>query len=150
MPSLHVTRTSTKSPEALWEVIADFPNIANWYSGVKTSVSTSTEGEGVGATRHCELSPAGALDERILEWEEGRRVKIAVEKTAKAPIKRATADFVITPEGDQVRLDIDYEFEPKGGVAGKAAAPALKKAFTRAFSGMLDEWDEAADREAVR
>lgn len=144
MPSIQVTRTSTKSPDALWEVIADFPNIANWNSGVKTSVSTSTDVAGVGATRHCELSPAGALDERILEWEEGRRVKIAVDKASKAPIKHATADFSITPVGEQVRLDVDYEFEPKGGVAGKAAAPALKKAFARAFSGLLAEWDEAA------
>lgn len=144
MPSLKVTRTSTKSADSLWDVIADFPNIANWNSGVKTSVATSNETGGVGATRHCELSPAGALDERVLEWEEGRRVKIAVDKASKAPIKNATANFSITPEGDHVRLDVDYEFEPKGGVAGRAAAPALKKAFTRAFSGFLDEWDQAA------
>jgi ribosome-associated toxin RatA of RatAB toxin-antitoxin module len=144
MPSLQVTRTSTKSPDALWEVIADFPNIANWNSGVKTSVATSADTGGVGATRHCELSPAGALDERVLEWEEGSRVKIAVDKASKAPIKHATANFSITPEGDHVRLDIEYEFEPKGGVAGRAAAPAFKKAFTRAFSSFLDEWDEAA------
>ncbi len=144
MPSLQVTRTSTKSPDALWEVIADFPNIANWNSGVKTSVATSTGTTGVGATRHCELSPAGALDERVLEWEEGRRVKIAVDKASKAPIKYATADFSITPEGDHVRLDVDYQFEPKGGVAGRAASPALKRAFAKAFNGLLAEWDEAA------
>lgn len=144
MPSLQVSRTSTKSPDALWAVIADFPNIANWNSGVKTSVATSTDTGGVGATRHCELAPAGALDERVLEWEEGRRVKVAVDKASKAPIKTATANFTITPEGDHVRLDVDYDFELKGGVAGKAAAPALKKAFARAFSGLLDEWDEAA------
>lgn len=144
MPNLQVTRTSTKSPDALWEVIADFPNIANWNRGVRTSVATSTDTSGVGATRHCELAPAGALDERILEWEEGRRVKIAVDKASKAPIKTATANFSITPENEHVRLDIDYEFEVKGGVAGKAAAPALKKAFTRAFSGFLDDWDKAA------
>lgn len=144
MPSVNVTRTSTKSPDALWEVIADFPNIADWNSGVKTSVSTSSDGRGVGATRHCELSPMGALDERILEWDEGRRMKIAVEKATTTPVKYATADFTITPEGDQVRLGIDYEFDPKGGVAGKAAGPALKKAFTRAFTEFLNEWDETA------
>ena len=144
MPTLQVTRTSTKPADALWDVIADFPNIADWNSGVKTSVSTSSSDGGVGATRHCELSPAGALDERMLEWEEGRRVKIAVEKASKAPIKFATADFSITPEGDHVRLDVDYEFEPKGGIAGKAATPAPRKAFTKAFAGFLDDWDEAA------
>ena len=86
----------------------------------------------------------GALDERVLEWDEGRRVKIAVEKSTTAPVKYATADFTITPEGDHVRLDIDYDFDAKGGVAGKAAGPALKKAFTKAFTGFLDEWDETA------
>ncbi len=144
MPNIHVSRTSEKSPEALWDVIADYPNIASWNSGVKTSVATSAETTGVGATRHCELSPAGTLDERVLEWVEGRRVKIAVEQASKAPIKFATADFSITPRNDHVRLDISYEFEPKGGVAGKAASPALKLAFTRAFNGFLDDWDQAA------
>ena len=144
MPSVHVTRTSTKTPDALWEVIADFPNIADWNSGVKTSASTSSDARGVGATRHCELSPMGALDERVLEWDEGRRMKIAVEKATTAPVKYATADFTITPEGDHVRIDIDYEFDAKGGVAGKAAGPALKKAFTKAFTGFLEEWDETA------
>ncbi|GJM38232.1 MAG: hypothetical protein DHS20C19_15990 [Acidimicrobiales bacterium] len=144
MPSLQVTRTTTKSPESLWEVIADFPNIADWNSGVKTSTATSSDDRGVGATRHCTLSPAGALDERVLEWEEGRRVKIVIDKAAKAPIKTATADFSIATHGDATTLAVDYEFTPKGGVAGKAAAPALKKVFTKAFTSFLDEWEAAA------
>lgn len=144
MRSIDVSRDIAAPRSAVWEVLADFPNIADWNSGVKTSVATSTDTGGVGATRHCELSPAGALDERVLEWEDGRRVKIAVDKASKAPIKRATADFSITPEGDHVRLDVRYEFEPKGGVAGKAAAPALKLALTKAFTGFLDDWDRAA------
>ena len=41
MPALQVTRTTDKAPEQLWEVLADFPNIADWFGGVKTSVSTS-------------------------------------------------------------------------------------------------------------
>ncbi len=144
MPNLQVSRTSTKSPEALWEVIADFPNIADWNSGVKASFATSAEARGVGATRHCDLSPAGALEERVLEWDEGKRMKIAVDSSQKAPVKTATVDFSITPEADGVRLVVDYEFTPKGGAAGRAAAPALKKVFTKAFTGFLNEWDETA------
>ena len=111
--TLQVTRTTTKSPESLWEVLADFPNIATWYSGLKTSVSTSAHPDGVGATRHCELAPVRAIDERILDWEEGSRVRIAAEKYEKAPIKEAVADFRITPEGDHTRLDLRFEFTPK-------------------------------------
>ena len=144
MPTLQVTRTTEKAPEALWDVLADFPNIANWYSGLKTSVSTSAAPNGVGATRHCELAPMGAIDERILDWEEGSRVRIAAEKYEKAPIKNAIADFRITPDGDQTRLDLSFDFTPKGGVAGRAATPALKAALTKGFNQMLEDWDTAA------
>ena len=144
MPTLQVTRTTDKSPEALWEVLADFPNIANWYSGLKTSVSTSEAFNGVGATRHCELAPVGAIDERILDWEEGSRVRIAAEKYEKAPIKHAIADFRIVPDGDQTRLDLSFDFTAKGGVAGKAATPALKAALTKGFNQMLKDWEAAA------
>ena len=144
MPTLQVTRTTDKSPEALWDVLADFPNIANWYSGLKTSVSTSEAPNGVGATRHCELAPMGAIDERILDWEEGSRVRIAAEKYEKAPIKHAIADFRIVPEGEQTRLDLSFDFTAKGGVAGKAATPALKAALTKGFNQMLKDWEAAA------
>ncbi|MEO0494475.1 MAG: SRPBCC family protein [Actinomycetota bacterium] len=144
MPTVQVTRTTDKSPEALWDVLADFPNIANWYSGLKTSVSTSEAFNGVGATRHCELAPVGAIDERILAWEERSHVRIAAEKYEKAPIKHAIADFRIVPDGDQTRLDLSFDFTAKGGVAGKAATPALKAALTKGFNQMLEDWEAAA------
>ncbi|GEM_PF-5575942 len=43
-----------------------------------------------------------------------------------------------------IRLGVNYEYVPKGGVVGKAASPALTKAFTKAFGNFLDEWDAAA------
>ena len=144
MPSLQVTRTTSKTPEQLWEVLADFPNIADWYGGLKTSVSTSDAPNGVGATRHCELAPMGTIDERILEWQEGERVKISAFKYEKAPIKEAIADFRITPAGDATEISIDFDFTPKGGVAGKAAGPGLKLALSKSFAGMLEDWDAAA------
>ena len=144
MPTLSVSRDTTKPKEALWEVIADFPNIADWNSGVKTSVATSVDERGIGATRHCELTPAGALDERVLDWEEGRRVVVSVDQAAKAPIKTAVADFSITETADGIRLGVDYEFTPKGGALGKAASPALTRAMTKAFGKFLEEWEAAA------
>ena len=142
--TLQVSRTTTKSPESLWEVLADFPNIASWSSGLKSSVSTSAEPRGVGATRHCVVAPIGSIDERILEWEEGSRIRLAAEKYEKVPIKQAIADFRITPEGDYTRLEVSFEFTPKGGVAGKATAPALKAALTKSFATVLEDWEAAA------
>ena len=41
----------------VWNVLADFPNISVWNGGIKKSFSTSEAMGGVGATRHCDLSP---------------------------------------------------------------------------------------------
>ena len=144
MPTFQVTRTTDKTPEQLWEVLADFPNIADWYGGLKTSVSTSESANGVGATRHCELAPMGAIDERILEWDEGEHVKISAFKYEKAPIKEAIADFRIVPNGDSTEITVDFDFTPKGGVAGKAVGPGLKVALSKSFAGMLEDWEAAA------
>ena len=144
MPTFQVTRTTDKTPEQLWEVLADFPNIADWYGGLKTSVSTSDAPNGVGATRHCELAPIGTIDERILEWDEGSHVKISAFHYEKAPIKNAIADFRITPNGDTTEIAVDFDFTAKGGVAGKAAGPGLKLALSKSFAGMLEDWEAAA------
>jgi len=144
MPTLTVSRTSTKNRDDLWDVIADFPNIADWNSGVKTSFATSSDERGIGATRHCDLSPAGALEERILDLEEGKRMVVSVDQAAKAPVKNAVADFSLTETDKGIVLGVDYEFTPKGGALGRAASPALTKAMTKAFSKFLEEWDAAA------
>jgi len=144
MPSIQLSRETNKSAEALWKVLADFPNIADWNSGVKTSFSTSTEPLGLGATRHCDLSPAGQLEERIGAIEEGKRMLVIIEQTKKAPMKTASADFSIEETPTGAIIGVNYEFVPKGGAVGRAAAPAMKKAFTRAFTGFLEEWDEAS------
>ena len=66
--------------DAVWAVLADFPNIADWNGGVKKSFSTNDQTDGVGATRHCDLSPAGGLEETVVEWK--------VTKGKPAPRKR--------------------------------------------------------------
>ena len=144
MPRLQVSLTSTKPRDRLWEVIADFPNIAQWFDGVKTSASTSDDERGIGATRHCALAPMGEVDERILEWEEGQRLLVAIERSSKAPMKTATADFTLTDSPEGITLGIDYEYVPKGGVLGKAASPAVTKQMEKGFTKMLESWDAAA------
>ena len=46
--------------------------------------------------------------------------------------------------GDSTDISVDFDFTPKGGVAGKAVGPGLKVALSKSFAGMLEDWEAAA------
>jgi hypothetical protein len=73
MRSISLSQDIQAPRSAVRVVLADFPNISDWNSGVKTSFSTSESAEGIGATRHCDLAPAGKLEETIIGWTTRRR-----------------------------------------------------------------------------
>ena len=54
MRVVRVSRQIEASRDKVWAVLADFPNIAAWNSGVNQSYSTSDATAGVGAKRHCD------------------------------------------------------------------------------------------------
>lgn len=125
--------------DAVWSVLADFPNIANWNSGVKASHATSDAIEGVGAQRHCDLAPLGALEETIAAWEPGERLVVNIDSAEKLPIERGVATFTI---GDTA-TEVDYEYEP-AGVIGRLMGPILARQLTKGFDGFLADLDAAA------
>ena len=74
MRSINVSRRIPSAPENVWAILADFPNIATWSSGVAKSFATSDSVAGVGAQRHCDLAPFGELEETVKEWDDTRRM----------------------------------------------------------------------------
>lgn len=139
MRSIHVSRQMTAPPERVWAVLADFPNISDWNTGVKASHATTDATDGVGARRHCDLAPLGAIEETIAEWEEGSRLVITIDSAEKLPIDHGIATFSI--EGDTTT--VDYDFEP-AGIVGRMMGPMLSRQLTKGFTGFLDDLDTAA------
>ena len=140
MRSIHVSRQMTAPRSAVWAVLADFPNIADWNGGVKSSHSTSELTAGVGAQRHCDLAPMGGLEETIAEWVEGERMVVNIDSATKLPIKSGAAAFTI---GDLVTR-VDYDFEPKG-LLGRLMGPILSRQLRKGFDGFLADLDAAAN-----
>ena len=58
MRTISVADTIDAAPSAVWNVLADFPNISDWNGGVTASHATGDATGGVGATRHCDLGGA--------------------------------------------------------------------------------------------
>jgi len=140
MRSLHVSRQMSAPGWAVWSVLADFPHISAWNSGVKASYATSDAPSGVGAKRHCDLAPLGTLEETIAEWVEGERLVVNIDSTTKLPIERGVATFTI---GDGTTT-VDYRYESKGRM-GKLTGPVLDRRLAKGFQRFLDDLDTAAN-----
>lgn len=86
MRAVRVNREIGAPATAVWDVLADFPNIADWNGGVKKSYATGEQTEGIGATRHCDLAPVGTLEETVREWQPGKKMVISIDSATKLPI----------------------------------------------------------------
>lgn len=149
MRTIDVSRNIAAPRSAVWAVLADFPNIADWNSGVKTSFSTSDSAEGVGAKRHCDLSPIGGLEETIGEWAPDEKLVVNIDSATKLPLKHAVATFTLADDGDGTLARVDYGYEPKYGPIGKLIGPMLDRQLTKGMAGFLNDLDAAAQAGAA-
>lgn len=128
--------------------MADFPNVADWNGGVKNSYSTGDATSGVGATRHCDLSPTGTLEETIREWTPGEKFVVSIDSSTKLPIKQGLVTFDLSDGADAAssNVDVTYDYETKWGIVGKALGGLLDRQLTKGFSGFLSDLETAASQ----
>ncbi len=133
--------------DVVWDVLADFPNIANYTSSVKTSVSTSEHANGVGASRTCNLAPLGSLDEEIIEFEPGDRLVISVHSVKGMPVKRSITTFSVSEiDSETTELTMSAEVEPKGGLISGLVGKILQRRMPKASKRVINDLAAASER----
>lgn len=108
------------SKERVWEVLSDIGNIYQWNPSVTHSYSTSEEGSGEGATRHCDVQQGpikGYLEERAFDWREGEGYKIQVYDSS-LPVKEIVVRFNLKADGDHTVVEVSPEYQFKFGALG--------------------------------
>lgn len=102
--------------QKVWEVLADFGNIADSSPGVVKSYLTSKRKTGVGTSRHCDLKKMGAqVEERIISWKDGASMKIDIYERKHLPMITDTiAEFSIKSEGKVTILRGTFEYGMSG------------------------------------
>lgn len=144
MRNVTVNRTMPASRQAVWDVLADFPNISTWNTGVKHSESTSDAVQGVGAKRHCDLSPMGELEETISTWDERELLVIDIDSAKKMPIKRGQASFALSGPDDATSVELSYDYETKLSFLEPIIGGMMDGQLTKGFTGFLDDLEKAA------
>jgi uncharacterized protein YndB with AHSA1/START domain len=145
MRTINLNKKIDAPRQVIWDILADFANIAVWNRGIKESHSTSDAANGVGASRHCDLGPAGELDETIREWEPNERMAVSIDAATKAPIKGARGTFLLTgDDAGPIDVALQFDYSPKGGPIGNLFGKVLDKQFTKSFHGYLNDLESTA------
>jgi uncharacterized protein YndB with AHSA1/START domain len=148
MRNVQVERTIAVDRSSIWAVLADYPNIADWNHGLKSSHAIGDATEGVGAKRKTELDPRGAMRETVVEWVPEEKMAIAIDQIEKMPVKQATMTFTLSGDEETV-VGMSYEYEPSGGPLGSIFGPILDRQMHKGFNGFIDYLESAAQAEAT-
>ena len=141
---LTVRRHVGASCASVWTVCADFPNLAEHWSGLKASRPIGEQTRGVGARRQVDLAPVGTMVETVTAWEEGRALATANQPSALVPFKQAEARLSLEPEGDGTAITFDYRYVPSGGPIGRLTGPVIDRMLRTNFESMLAAIEKAA------
>lgn len=105
----------------VWEVVADFGNVANSSPLIAASKLTSAVAGGVGATRHCDFAMMGATtEEKIVDWVEGETLGIEITKITRMPlVVDQSAVFRLADDGDGMKLNARLNYSTRFGLIGQ-------------------------------
>ena len=143
--------TVAKAPKsAVWDVLDDFANIANYTSQVKTSVSTGDLSTGLGAGRQCALAPFGTTQEEIIEYVPGEKMVVRLFDTKKLPVKGSVSTFSLREIDDSsTEITMSINADPKGGVLSGVVGWRLRKALPKGALSLIEDLARAAEETVV-
>jgi uncharacterized protein YndB with AHSA1/START domain len=137
--SIRVTTTIPASKSAVWAVIADFPNVADWNSAIIKSYVTSEANNGLGAQRHCDVAPAGEVEETIRKWEPETTLVISIDSTKEMPFESALETLTLEDKGGSTSVTFDFEYTP----TDESMGPLLDEPLARSLNGTLADFAAA-------
>ncbi len=118
--------------------MADFGGVARFHPFVEKADRLSEQNEGVGARRKCNFYDGNSVVERVIEWQEGQRIKVELSQITLL-MKTATAEFRVVPSGEgECEALLTMHFTPKFGPLGALMGALMMKSMLRKmFSQVL-------------
>ena len=136
MSRIERTITVDADVDTVWATVADLDEVTRWNPNV-TAASCGPGTYGVGATRTCELTPRGHIDEVVTSWVPGAELWFAIG--SHGGIRSADMGIVITPAeaGTTVTAITDYHaaFGPLGPVVDRLT---MRRSMARMMDAALD------------
>jgi carbon monoxide dehydrogenase subunit G len=103
--------------ERVWEVLANLEAVQHYNPGVTRARYLSSQREGVGASRECEMKPKGRVRERVIGWEPGKAITMELY-ASDWPIRYMRWRTALEADGAGTRVTQRMDYQLKFGVLG--------------------------------
>lgn len=133
MAFVRVSRSFDVPLDSVWQILADYGNVAEFHPGIESSRTLEDDQQGVGGMRSCEFGKGKGVDEAITAWEDGKTMRFEAVAFRKLPMKHMIGSFHFQPEPTRVTFEMDYAM--KGGFPMDLMARGMMR---KAGIGMLD------------
>ena len=107
--------------------------------------------EGVGASRHCDLVTGGAVEETVIDWEDGSGFTFRMHDFIKGPpFKTAEGRMTVREDGDSTVAGLTIEYRVKFGPIGAIMdhfmiRPQFEKLVPRVLQGLKRHLEAGAE-----
>ena len=144
MSTVNVERVLPHDLETVWPVLADIGGIHRFHPLVaKSPNNPATPKTGMGAERTCHFHDGNQVVERVVGFEDRRRIEIAIVEGT-MPIEDARAVMELEPmAGGKTKISFEMHYTPKFGIVGRAMdAVIIRRKFTSILGQVLEALDE--------
>ncbi len=116
----------------VWEIVADYGNVAVWNPLLRASRLLDGPPRGKGAERQCDMADGkNYLRERVTEWQEGQFVEVELYETT-MPLSCALARVELEARGpSRTVVSMTMHFQPSGGALARSLAGLMMKPMFR-------------------
>ena len=121
--------------EACWQKLRDLTLARHYVPGLSDTRITTEQREGVGASRIVVHRQFGAMDETVVEWDEGRGFTVRLHKGDKpaTPFREARFRYALEPVSEtksEIHTSLEYRL-PLGPLGRALDALFLRRIFRR-------------------
>ncbi len=100
-------------PEKVWKILADLEAVQFYNPTVVTARYISSNREGIGASRECEVKPKGNVKERVTGWIPGKSMTVELYESD-WPVRNMHWTTNLHPSNGATKLTQQLHYEPKG------------------------------------
>ena len=126
--------TVDSTPERVWDVLSDYTGISNWSPSVESAEGTSSNEQGLGAVRSCQVSGLGSIEETVVDWKDGDH--LTIEITPFGPMKKSISTWSVRDHNGKTIVRARVEFQAKFGLIGLLMEKLIMR---RKFSKVIGE-----------
>ncbi len=112
----------------VWDILNDLAGVQNFSPDVRESYYVSEQKEGIDAARFCEFHNDMAVEEKVIDWEDGKSLTLSIDFISgmTPPLKNVAGKLSVREDASHTIMTMQLTYDTKLGMIGKAMNQVMK------------------------